>query len=375
MTKRLTWTLAAGLLALAGWLPGCTKPPADRVTVGMLAPLTGAAARFGQSQRDAVQLAISEANAAGGIGGRPIELVIEDTRSEPPTAVTAFTRISQRPEVVAVFGSAASLDVPAYLPQVDPAGIPHLVPVAVLPSITEKGSRWTFRSALNDKIAATKMAEFAVGQLGAKKIALLLEDSAFGATGREFAARIESLGVAPTTTEHFKRGDIDLRAQLTRIRSSGATHIQFWGYYSEYALAARQLKELGYEAQLMGNQAPVNDKTLELAGPAVEGAMNICLFVPTAANERSTHFTQAYRAKYGADPDTWAAQAYDAMNLLAGVMRERGVDRETIRAGLAETSAFEGVTGTLGFQASGDAVFRETSVVVVKDGHFVPYLR
>lgn len=374
MAKRANLALV-GLVAIAIWLPGCSKPPASGINVGMLAPLTGAAARFGQSQRDAVQLAISEVNAAGGVGGRHIELVVEDTKSEPPTAVTAFTRMSQRPEVVAVFGSAASLDVPAYLPQVDPAAIPHIVPVAVLPSITEAGSRWTFRSALNDKVAAVKMADFAVGELGARQIALLIEEGAFGATGLEFGRHIESLGVRPTTTEHFKRGDIDLRAQLTRIKSSGATHIQFWGYYSEFALAAKQLKELGYTAQLMGNQAPVNDKTLELAGPAAEGVMNICLFVPTADSERATHFTQAYRSKYGADPDTWAAQSYDAMNLLAGIIRDRGTDREKIRAGLAETRDFQGVTGTLSFQANGDAAFRETSIVVVKNGHFVPYAR
>src|SRR5436305_913524 len=117
MAKRTSSTLAVVLLALAVWLPGCTKPPLGGITVGMLAPLTGPGARFGQSQRDAVQLAISEVNAAGGVGGRQVELVIEDTKTEPPTAVTAFTRMSQRPEVVAMFGSAASLDVPAYLPQ------------------------------------------------------------------------------------------------------------------------------------------------------------------------------------------------------------------------------------------------------------------
>jgi branched-chain amino acid transport system substrate-binding protein len=312
-------------------------------------------------------------NVGGGIGGRPVQLVIEDTKSEPPTAVTAFTRISQRPEIVALFGSAASLDVPAYLPQVDAAGIPHLLPVAVLPSITEAGSVWTFRSALNDKIAAVKMAEFAVNQLGAKKIALLIEDSAFGATGLEFEKQIEMLGVKPTTIERLKRGDIDLRSQLTRIQRTGATHIQFWGYYSEFALAAKQLKELGYAATLMGNQAPVNDKTIELAGPAAEGVLNICLFVPTNESSEARQFTNAYRQKYRADPDTWAAQSYDAMNLLATVIREQGADRDKIRQGLRGIRDFRGITGTLSFMPNGDAAFRDTSIVTVKDGRFVPF--
>ncbi len=241
--------------------PAGSQPGQPDLTIGMLAPLTGPGARFGESQKDGVQLAIDEINAAGGINGRRITLTVEDTKTEPPKAVTAFTRLAERAEVIALFGSAASLDVPAYLPQVDRAGIPHVLPVAVLPSITDAGSKFTFRSALNDKIAAQKMADFVVNRLGAKKIALLLEDDAFGQTGVIFGDTAKSLGVTPLTIERFKRGDIDLKSQLTKIRAAGATHIQFWGYYAEYALAAKQLRELGSNAVLMGNQAPVNNKT------------------------------------------------------------------------------------------------------------------
>lgn len=362
---------------------GCTKPESattesttpqrQDLVVGMLAPITGAGARFGESQRDGVQLAIDEINAAGGLDGRRITLVLEDTKTEPPKAVTAFTRLAERAEVVALFGSAASLDVPAYLPQVDRAGIPHILPVAVLPSITDAGSKFTFRSALNDRIAAQKMADFAVHTLGAKKIALLLEDSAFGQTGVIFGDTATSLGVAPVTTERLKRGDIDLKPQLTKIRAAGATHIQFWGYYAEYALAAKQLRELGSQAVLMGNQAPVNDKTLELAGPALEGALNVCLFVPTAKDPRIQKFVSDYQKRYGSAPDTWAAQSYDGMRLLADAIRRGGATREGIRSALAATKDFDGVTGKISFMPSGDAAFRGTSVVKVLHGRFVPY--
>ena len=339
----------------------------------MLAPLTGSGARFGESQRNGVQLAMTDLNARGGIDGHRLELVIEDTKTEPPTAVTAFTRLAERKDTVAIVGSAASLDVPAYLPLVDRAGIPHIVPVAVLPKITEMGSRFTFRSALNDKIAAQKMAAFVVNTLKAKKVALLIEDSAFGETGLLFGLEAQRLGVNPLTVERFKRGDGDLKAQLTKIQSSGATHIQFWGYYAEYALVAKQLRELSYSATLMGNQAPVNDKTIELGGAALEGALNICLFVPTAPTVKVHTFVEAYRSRYGATPDTWAAQAYDGMMLLADAIRRGGATREGIRHALTQTKDFEGVTGTITFTESGDAVFQTTSVVKVSGGKFVPF--
>jgi branched-chain amino acid transport system substrate-binding protein len=374
---------AFALVALV--VGGCAKPetaatgPVQQgdenrtIVIGMLAPLTGAGARFGESQRNGVQLALDEINAAGGIDGRRLQLVVEDTKTEPPTAVTAFTRLAERSEVAALFGSAASLDVPAYLPQVDRAGIPHLLPVAVLPSITQAGSKFTFRSALNDRIAAEKMAEFVVNQLGARKVALLIEDSAFGETGLMFAREAQRLGVTPLTVERLKRGDVDVKPQLTKIRSTGATHIQFWGYYAEYALVAKQLRELGYPATLMGNQAPVNDKTLELGGPAMEGALNVCLFVPTAKLPRIQSFVSAYRQRFAAAPDTWAAQSYDGMRLLADAIRRGGTTRKGIRDALAATTDFDGVTGRISFMESGDAAFRGTSVVKVAGGTFVPF--
>lgn len=363
---------------MSAWLIGC-KPkenplPAAQgdLTFGMLAPLTGPGARFGEDQRNGVQLAIDEMNKVGGINGQKLRLIIEDTKTEPPTAVTAFTRLADNKNLTCIFGSAASLDVPAYLPRVDAEGIPHILPVAVLPKITEMGSTWTFRTALNDKIAAVKMADFVVNQLKAKNIALLIEDSAFGETALNFASEAERLAVKPLAIERFKRGDLDLKPQLTKLQSLGTTHIQFWGYYTEFALVAKQLKELGYPAVLLGNQAPVNDKTIELAGPALEGAMNICLFVPTSSNLRIKEFVSQYHARFGADPDTWAAQSYDSMYLLADAIKRGGTGHEGLRKALANTRDFTGVTGTISFNPNGDAEFRGISIVKVVGGKFVP---
>jgi branched-chain amino acid transport system substrate-binding protein len=344
----------------------------DAITIGMLAPLTGPGARFGEDQRNGVQLAIDEINANGGINGSKVQLIVEDTKTEPPTAVTAFTRLAERNDITCIFGSAASLDVPAYLPKVDAAGIPHVLPVAVLPKITEMGSTWTFRTALNDKIAAVKMADFVVEQLKVKNIALLIEDSAFGETGLNFATEAERLGVKPLTVERFKRGDLDIKAQLTKIRALGVTHIQFWGYYTEFALVAKQLKELDYSAVLLGNQAPVNDKTIELSGSAVEGAMNICLFVPASSNPRIQEFVSRYHAKFNADPDTWAAQSYDSMYLVADAIKRGGTTRQGLRDALAKTQDFAGLTGTISFNSKGDAEYRGISIVKIVGGKFVP---
>jgi branched-chain amino acid transport system substrate-binding protein len=340
----------------------------------MLAPLTGAGASFGISQRNGVQLALEEINASGGIGGRKLELLIEDTRTEPPVAVTAVNKLIYQHKVPVLIGSAASLDVPAYMDILERVHIPQILPVAVLPKITEGKPKWTFRSALNDKIAATQMAEFAYHQLGARKIALLIEDSAFGSTGLVFGERLEQLGVRPLTIERFRRGDVDFSAQLLRIRSLGATHIQFWGYYADYAQVARRIKELNMSVQLMGNQAPVTNKTIELGGAAVEGAINICLFVPTSRDPKAKAFVEKYQQKYGSQPDTWAAQSYDGMMILAEALRRAGSDDpKKIRDALAATKDFQGLTGAISFDENGDAQFRQPIVTRIEGGRFVPF--
>jgi branched-chain amino acid transport system substrate-binding protein len=373
-TVKVTAIILLVVLSLTG-LVGCKSgsDSSGNIHIGMLAPLTGTGASFGASQRDGVQLAIDEINAKGGINGSKIDLIIEDTKTEPPVAVTAANKLIYQNKVPVIIGSAASLDVPAYMDILEKAQIPEIVPVAVLPKITEGDAKWTFRSAMNDKIAATKMAEFVVNELQAKKISLLIEDSAFGGTGLIFAERAEQLGVKPLTVERFKRGDLDMSAQLIKIKNLGTTHIQFWGYYADYAQVAKQMGDLGIQAKLMGNQAPVTDKTIELGGQAVEGALNICLFVPTSDDPKIQSFTRNFQAKYGHLPDTWAAQSYDGMYILAEALRQGGTDPQKIRDALAATRDFNGVTGTITFNSKGDAEFRGTSIVVVTNGKFVPY--
>jgi len=356
---------------MAGCGGGSSSAP---IKIGMAAPLTGNGASFGISQRNAVQLAMAEINSGGGISGRQLQLLVEDTKTEPPVAVTAVNKLIYQDKVPVLIGSAASLDVPAYMEMLEKAHVAQILPVAVLPKITESHLKWTFRNALNDKIAAAKMAEFAYNTLGARKIALLIEDSAFGSTGLRFAERLKELGVEPLTVERFTRGQIDFGPQLLRIRSFGATHIQFWGYYADYAQVARKLKELNMKVQLMGNQAPVTNKTIELGGDAVEGAINICLFVPTSEEPAAKAFVQKYKTEYGEVPDTWAAESYDGMRILAQALRVAGAeDPLKIRDALAATKDFKGLTGTISFNKDGDAEFKETFVTKIEGGRFVPF--
>ena len=360
------------LLIVLAALSGCHQTSNETV-IGMLAPLTGSGASFGIGQRDGVSLALDEINAAGGINGMKIKMVVEDTRTEPPTAVTAAIKLLNKDRVVAIIGSAASLDVPAYMDQLEQAHVPQVLPVAVLPKITESGAKWTFRSAMNDKIAARKMAEFIASRLKPTAVALLLENSAFGATGEVCGQRLTDLGYAPLMIERFNRGDIDFSAQLTKMRAAKITHIQFWGYYADYAQIARQLKQMKYDAQLMGNQAPVTQKTLDLGGEALEGALNVCLFVPGSSNPRIQKFVKTYEAKYNSLPDTWAAQSYDGMYILARALEIGGSNPEKIREALAGMKDFEGITGTITFNSQGDAEFRGSSIVVVRNQRFVPF--
>lgn len=377
MTSKMFRTCVLPLLffiILVVYGVGCSSDSdKDTITIGMLVPLTGNGASFGAGERDGVMLAVAEINAVGGINGKKVELIIEDTKTEPPVAVTAVTKLIYRDKVPVLLGSAASLDVPAYMDILEEAQVPQLLPVAVMPIITERGAKWTFRSAMNDKIAATMMSNFVRNELGAEKIALLLEESAFGDTGRIFGEKMTEMGVSPLTIETFKRGDNDMSAQLIKIKNLGATHIQFWGYYADYAQIARQIKQLKMDVQLMGNQAPVTQKTIDLGGEALEGAMNVCLFVPTAKDPKIQAFASKFQSKYGYLPDTWAAQSYDGMYILAEALKKGGTDSKKIRDALAETKDFKGITGTITFNDKGDAEFRGTSIVVIKDGQFIPY--
>jgi branched-chain amino acid transport system substrate-binding protein len=367
LKRNLRSTLLAGLMVAAF---GGTAS-ADPVKIGVFGPMTGDAAAMGQSLRESVDLAVKEKNAAGGLLGDKIEIVYADDSGKPEEAVNVAKRLISRDEVLLTLGSISS---PASLAasQVTRQGeVPQIVIAGTAQKITTLGNKWVFRSPVPDTKLVSDLADFIHEKFpNYKKFAFLYVNDDFGRGGFEaFKKAGEKYGFQIVAEERYTRGDIDFTSQLGRIKGAGADAMIEWSRYTEGALVAKQFAQIGMTVPRFASDGVATPKFVELGGDAVNGVYFTTHFsLATAADIPAAQtFIEKYKAAYGRNPDSYAAEAYDAITLaILGVEKAGKAEREAVRDALASIS-FDSVRGPFKFDEKGDPLLT-THVVKLEGG-------
>jgi branched-chain amino acid transport system substrate-binding protein len=358
-----TCLLLAAALRLAGDEP---------IKIGMFASLTGREASFGQTNHRGAVFAVEEINAAGGVLGRRLELIAEDTRSLQGEAATATKKLIARDKVVAVVsgtGSSAALEA---APICQTARVPLMAATATNPRVTEAGD-YIFRACFIDPFQGTALAKFARGTLKAKRVAILVSSNNAYSVGlaKYFRERFTADGGAIVAETKYNEGDKDFRAQLTAIKAVGPDAIFGSGNYTEGALICAQARQLGLTVPLFGGDTWDTPALTEIAGPSAEGACFTGHFSPDSTDPAVQGFVHRFRARWGESPDTGTSLGYEAVQLLADGLRRAGsTDGARLRAALATTKDFPGVTGRITIDAQRNAS-KSAVIFTVKDGRFV----
>jgi branched-chain amino acid transport system substrate-binding protein len=321
-----------------------------------------------------MRLAIDEINEAGGVLGRPLELLTEDDRSITEEARTAAQKLLQRDRVIALLGEVASSRSLAAAPEAQRARIPMISPASTNPKVTEVGD-YVFRACFTDPFQGAVMARFAAQELGAKRVAILFDFKQDYSVGlAEFFRRtFRELGGEIVADERYSGGDIEFRAQLTTIRAARPDVIFVPGYYTELGLIAKQARGLGITAPFLGGDGWDSEKTLEIGGPAVEGYFFSTHYSADSDNPRVQKFVKSYREAHGSLPDGMAALGYDAAHILADALRRAGTaEGPKLRDAIAATRDFQGVTGRISIDSQRNA--RKDAVVLkIENGRFRYY--
>ena len=370
---RRKWFVLAGIpvlacaaaIALAGPAAG-----AESIKIGFFAPITGPAAADGASATHAVELAVKEVNAAGGIKGRQIELVVYDDRLNPQETVAVANKLIEKDQVVGVVSGSYSGPTRVAAPIFAKAGIPMVAGYAVHPDVTKAGES-NFRNGLLGMVEGAAGAELAVKTLKAKRIAILSMDNDYGRElGSGFKARAEKLGATILSYQSYKfPGEREFRPFLTRIEEQNPDVIFASGYYNEGALLVRQAKELGLTAQIVGTEGMDSPKFIELAGPAAEGVIIVTTLNRDDPRPHVQQFLKAYRQAHNVDADMVGASAYDAFKLLAGAIEKVGTDPKAIVKALAEGQSYDTLTGPIRKFTKGEPI-KPVQVQVVREGKF-----
>jgi branched-chain amino acid transport system substrate-binding protein len=362
----------AGLVALAC---GGGKEGGDAIVVGHVASMTGDTATFGRSADEGMRMAIEELNGAGGALGKKLELLTEDDRSVTEEARSAAQKLIQRDHVVALLGEVASSRSLAAAPEAQRAKVPMISPGSTNPKVTEVGD-YIFRACFIDPFQGAVMARFALGELHAKRLAILFDFKQDYSVGLAefFRDTVKKNGGEIVADERYTSGDIEFRAQLTTIRAANPDAIFVPGYYTELGLIAKQARELGINAPLLGGDGWDSEKTLEIGGDAVDGDYFSTHYAADSDDPHVREFVKRFEAKYGGTPDAMAALGYDAAGILADALKRAGsTDGAKLRDAIAATQGFAGVTGKISIDQNRNA--RKDAVVLQIHGGKFHYYR
>ncbi|HEY1419017.1 MAG TPA: ABC transporter substrate-binding protein [Myxococcaceae bacterium] len=330
----------------SGGTPGVT---ADTILIGEVGSLTGSEATFGISTRNAIELAINQVNAAGGVKGKKIEVRVYDNQSKPEEAANAANRLINQDNVLLILGEVASSNSIAMANKAQPAKVPMISNASTNPKVTEIGD-YIFRVCFIDPFQGYVMAKFAHDHLKLNKVAVLRDLGSDYSQGLAdvFERKFTEMGGKIVAGETYTKGSTDFRSQLTAIKRASPEAIYIPGYYNDIGLIARQARELGITAKLMGGDGWDSQKLFELGGAAVEGSYFSNHYSPDDPNPRIQKFIAAYKAAYGSVPDALAALGYDAaMVAVDAIKRAPSFDRAAIRDAIAQTKNFHGVTGSI----------------------------
>lgn len=362
----LGWMIAATMLSLTGAAHGQQAEP---VLIGATVPMTGPLSLTGKQYQNSLTMAEEDINKAGGINGRPIKVVFEDTQASNGTAVNAFVKLAQETKPSFFFLSSYSTQNLAVAPELKKVQVPAMY-AGGADAVADGGNEWMFRIRPADSVSAEGMVKAAVDVIKAKKPGILYIQNDFGQGGAQTAAkRLEAAGIPVVGMEAYGQNDKDFSAQLLSLRSKGADTILIFNYPQDGALVLRQAKVLGFKMPLVTSSAALVPAALQLLSPAdLEGVWGVTdAFMDASVGGRMKDYVERFKAKFGIDPDPYGLAYYDGAFLMAEGMRKVGTDAKALREWLAAVKGWQGIGHVYSYDAKGNGV-RDLAVVKAKAG-------
>src|SRR5579872_836612 len=348
---------------------------AASIKIGMCVPVTGPAAEQGLWAQNGAKLALAAVNKAGGILGKPAELVIEDDQTTNPGIVLAFSKLAAQPDIVGFLGSIRSTQVHAMAPDVLKLGKPVMIG-GTDPALTHMNNPWLFRHRPNDSYSGRVIADFGVNTLGKKKWAIVHSTDAFGtAGGKALAGALEKLGSPAVLDQGYANQSQDFTPVVLAVKQSGADVLgTYFTFENDLGIFARQLRQLGVNIPWVGSPSVVAVSSIKLAGPALYGTYGVADYAEQSS-EASKNFGKSYRETYKTAPDNQSAWTFDAINVLAMAINKAGsTDPGKIREAILSIKKFPGAEGEYNFDQNGDGlhgynVVRNEKGTIVFDKH------
>lgn len=367
MNKTIVWIvvlilIVIGFMAFTG---KSEKALAGPIKIGFIGPLTGEAANIGQNAKAAVEIAVEEVNATGGIGGQNVEVIYEDGKCTGASASSAANKLINVDKVSVILGGACSGETSAFTNLAEQSKTTVLSYCSSAPAITNAGD-YIFRNYPSDNYQGVFAAEYLKNTLSKSKVAVLYVKSDWGLGLQEvFSKKFTELGGTVVATEGYEQTSRDLRSNISKIKSANPDVIYFLGYTEASIPGLKQIAEAGIKTTIFGGDAWDDSKIYSEAGKAAEGIM----FTVGSSNP-TDGFKAKMKVKVGNDEfAVCSPTAYDGLNILAQVIKKVGTDSTAIKDELYKTKYIGGMSSNeISFDANGDPLRANYAIKLVKDG-------
>ncbi|HMK64216.1 MAG TPA: ABC transporter substrate-binding protein [Thermodesulfobacteriota bacterium] len=361
------WALAFSLCLLIPAMAVQAAPISAKI--GVIAIITGQGSGYGEAITNGFKMARDELNAKGEV---KIELIIEDSSAgKPEQALAAAQKLINSQQVVAILGPTLSTEMKVVGPEANANGVPIMGTSNTAVGITQIG-KYVFRNSMPESQAIPASVKKAVAKYHIKQVALFYgNDDVFTKSGFDTMKKVATdMGLKITTIEEFQRGQADFKAQLTKIKSTKPDAVFCSALYEEGGVILSQARKMGINVPFVGGNGFNSPKVIEIAKEAAEGLIVATPWFADKPDPKVKAFVQRYEKTYGKKPDQFAAQAYDALYVMAEGLKKAGkADRDKLRDAMAGIRNFNGVLGKFSFDSERDVVM-EPNVLIVKDQKF-----
>jgi len=337
------------------------------IKIAIIGAMSGTNAILGDWMKKGVTLAIEQKNAAGGIQGHQIQLVIYDDQANPTISVGLAQKVATEDKVMAAWATTNSNSALADLPIFQSYKIPQIT-FGTNVTITQQGSAYIFRQCPAGPAYEDPLIDYLVKQ-GKTKYAIIGDNSAYGKGETAYqTAALKRNNLTPLDTEAYGIDDKDFTGQLTKILQSQPEVLLLAASEVAGGLVAKQARQLGFTGIIAGGSAMATPKFIETAGDAAEGVYFTSPYPGNDANERTRAFAAAYKARWGEDAEEHGANSYDgASMLLLAMSKANPLTPENVAAEMHKISGYQGLQGVFTYDATGEGI-RLTNVGVIKNG-------
>lgn len=343
----------------------------DAIPLAYTATLSGDFASYGLEMREGVDLAIEEINADGGVLGRDLTTEVVDDEGKPANGPVIAQQFCDDSDIPAVLGFSFSSVALSGLPIYTQCGLPVVASAVTSPELSGASDIF-FRTVFTDAYQGAEAAKFISENRGVKKVAVLYQQDDYGkGVADAFSAAIEDEGGTVTSSQAYQLGTVNFGSIVDKALQGDPDAVFIGGFYTEAGKIVTQVRDSGSDLPIFASDGAASPLFLDLAGENAEGVEVYAAFSASDPRAESSGFVSAFEAKYDKEPSSWAALAYDATYVVADAMEEAGsTDRAAVADAIRQTSDFDGVSGTIGFDEDGNRV-GELTFQRVEDGKFV----